>query len=99
LLFSFQELKGVLLNVPEIGELVGSADANQILHLDEQDGEEKAKSVLRSAFTQLMLASKETITEAVSKIKSRLHMESQVSWKFHSLLIFHSFGFISGIFL
>ncbi|XP_062150591.1 mannose-6-phosphate isomerase 1-like isoform X3 [Alnus glutinosa] len=75
---SLEELKGVLLNVPEIVELVGSADANQILHLDEQDGEEKAKSVLRSAFTQLMLASKETITEAVSKIKSRLHMESQV---------------------
>jgi mannose-6-phosphate isomerase len=91
LLFSFQELKDVLLNVPEIVELVGSAHANRILHLDEQDEEEKAKSVLRSTFTQLMLASKETITEAVSKIKSRLHTESQVSWKFYSLLIFHCF--------
>lgn len=98
LAISFQELKGVLLDVPEIVELVGSADADRILHLHEQDGEEKAKSVLQSSFTQLMLASKETITEAVSKIKSRLHMESQVSWKFHSLLILH-FGFISRIFL
>ncbi|XP_059451579.1 mannose-6-phosphate isomerase 1 [Corylus avellana] len=75
---SLEELKDVLRNVPEIVELVGSADANRILHLDEQDEEEKAKSVLRSTFTQLMLASKETITEAVSKIKSRLHKESQV---------------------
>ncbi|XP_041003983.1 mannose-6-phosphate isomerase 1-like [Juglans microcarpa x Juglans regia] len=75
---SLEELKGVLLNVPEIVELVSSADVNQILHLNDQDGEEKVKSVLRSTFTQLMLASKEMITEVISKIKSRLHKESQV---------------------
>lgn len=69
----------MLLHVPEIVELVSSADVNQILHLNEQDGEEKVKSVLRSTFTQLMLASKEMITEVISKIKSRLHKESQVS--------------------
>lgn len=75
---SLQELKGVFLNVPEIVELVGSANANQILNLDEQKGEEKAKSVLQSTFTQLMLANKETVAEVISKIKSRLQSESQV---------------------
>ncbi|KAL4652103.1 hypothetical protein ACB092_01G208900 [Castanea dentata] len=74
---SLEELKGVLCNVPEIVELVGSAYANQILHINEQDGEEKVKSVLQSIFTQLMSASKEMITKALSNIKSRLQIESQ----------------------
>ena len=69
----------MLCNVPEIVELVGSAYANQILHINEQDGEEKVKSVLRSIFTQLMSASKEMITKVLSNIKSRLQIESQVS--------------------
>ena len=53
-------LKGVLYNVLVIIELVGSAVANQILHIDEKDGEGKVKFVLQSIFTQLMLASKES---------------------------------------
>ena len=69
----------MLCNVPEIVELVGSAYANQILHINEQDGEEKVKSVLRSIFTQLMSASKEMITKVLSNVKSRLQIESQVS--------------------
>ena len=69
----------MLCNVPEIVELVGSGYANQILHINEQDGEEKVKSVLRSIFTQLMSASKEMITKVLSNIKSRLQIESQVS--------------------
>eukprot|EP00257_Ricinus_communis_P027860 XP_025015274.1 mannose-6-phosphate isomerase 2 [Ricinus communis] len=78
LLLFFQELKAVLQNIPEIVELVGTADAKQVLHVNEQDGEEKVKSVVRSIFTQLMSASKEMITEVISKLKIRLHMESQV---------------------
>ena len=69
----------MLCDVPEIVELVGSVYANQILHIDEQVGEEKVKSVLRSIFTELMSASKEMITEVLSNIISRLKMESQVS--------------------
>lgn len=69
----------MLCNVPEIVELVGSAHANQILHINEQDGEEKVKSVLQSIFTQLMSASKEMITKVLSNVKSRLQIESQVS--------------------
>lgn len=69
----------MLYNIPEIVELVGSAHANQILHINEQDGEEKVKSVLQSIFTQLMSASKEMITKVLSNIKSRLQIESQVS--------------------
>ena len=53
-------LKGVLYNVLVIIELVGSAVANQILHIDEKDGEGKVKFVLQSIFTQLVLASKES---------------------------------------
>lgn len=74
---SLEELKTVFHNVPEIVDLVGSADVNQILDVNE-DEEEKVKSFLRSIFTQLMSASKETISKAVFKIKSRLQMESQV---------------------
>ncbi|XP_048231048.1 mannose-6-phosphate isomerase 1 [Ricinus communis] len=75
---NLKELKAVLQNIPEIVELVGTADAKQVLHVNEQDGEEKVKSVVRSIFTQLMSASKEMITEVISKLKIRLHMESQV---------------------
>lgn len=75
---SFQELRGVLHNVPEIVELVGSADTNQVLNMNEEEEEEKVKSVLRSIFTQLMLASKEMTSKVISKLESRLHMESQV---------------------
>ncbi|KAK3017087.1 hypothetical protein RJ639_007661 [Escallonia herrerae] len=75
-----EELKGVLQNVPEILEVIGSAYANQVLHFNEQDGEEKAKAVLRSIFTQLMSASnsREVISKALSKLISRLTMEKKV---------------------
>ncbi|XP_022759254.1 mannose-6-phosphate isomerase 1-like [Durio zibethinus] len=75
---SLEELKGVLEDVPEIVELVGTASANQVLDIDERDGAEKVKSALRSVFTQLMSATKEMTTEAISKLKNRLHMESQL---------------------
>ncbi|XP_050230583.1 mannose-6-phosphate isomerase 1 [Mercurialis annua] len=74
---SIEELNTVLQNVPEIAELVGAVDGNKILYINEQEGEEKVKSVLRSIFTQLMSAGKETITEVISKLKNRLQMESQ----------------------
>ncbi|CAK7344331.1 unnamed protein product [Dovyalis caffra] len=75
---SLEELQGVLRDVPEIVELVASAEANQVLQFNEQDHEEKVKSVLRSAFTQLMSASKEMTAEAISKLKNRLSMESEI---------------------
>lgn len=68
----------MLHDVPEIVELVGSTDAKQVLDLSDQDVEEKVKFVLRSVFTKLMTASKEMIIEATSKLKNRLHLESQV---------------------
>ena len=69
----------MLCYVPEIVDMVGSAYANQILHINKQDGEEKVKSILQSIFTKLMLASKEMIMKVLSNIKSRLQIESQVS--------------------
>ncbi|XP_065879879.1 mannose-6-phosphate isomerase 1-like [Euphorbia lathyris] len=73
-----KELKAMLQNIPEIVELVGKADTNKYLSLTEKDKEEKVKSVLRSMFTQLMATSKEVTTEVISKLKNRLHVESQV---------------------
>ncbi|KAF7130849.1 hypothetical protein RHSIM_Rhsim10G0067600 [Rhododendron simsii] len=71
-----QEFKGVLQNVPEIAEVVGNDYANQVLDFSCRAGEEKLKAVLRSIFTQLMSASNEVISKAISKLKSRLSMAS-----------------------
>ncbi|GMP30960.1 hypothetical protein CsSME_00005379 [Camellia sinensis var. sinensis] len=68
----------VLQNVPEIAEVVGSECVNQVLHINNKDGAEKVKAVLRSIFTHLMSASKDVISGAVSKLNSRLNMESEV---------------------
>ncbi|KAL6324674.1 hypothetical protein AAG906_013487 [Vitis piasezkii] len=75
---SLEELKIVLKDVPEIVEVVGRADANQVLDVSEEDGKEKVKSVLQSIFTQLMSANKEMVSKVITKLKIRLQMESQV---------------------
>ncbi|KAF9593845.1 hypothetical protein IFM89_025630 [Coptis chinensis] len=75
---SLQELKDVLCSVPEIVELVGNVDADQVIHLDEHAVVERVKTVLRSIFTQLMSAEKDTVYEVVSKLKGRLTMEKKV---------------------
>ncbi|XP_058087628.1 mannose-6-phosphate isomerase 2 isoform X1 [Magnolia sinica] len=75
---SLEELKGVLVGVPEVVDLVGHAEVDQVLNIKEQDGEEKAKAVLRSIFTQLMSAGKDAVFEAVAKLKSRLNTENKV---------------------
>ncbi|KAM7268286.1 hypothetical protein ACFE04_010452 [Oxalis oulophora] len=61
------ELINVLHDVPEIVELVGTADATK-----------KVKCFLQSIFTELMTASKEMTTKAISSLKNRLNLESQV---------------------
>ncbi|CAN6700424.1 unnamed protein product [Malus baccata var. baccata] len=74
---NLKELKVVLDNVPEIEELVGSEEAQKVSGITDLDEEEKVKSALRSLFTHLMLASKEMITTVITKMKDRLHAESQ----------------------
>ncbi|GKV16793.1 hypothetical protein SLEP1_g27383 [Rubroshorea leprosula] len=76
---SLEELKDVFHDVPEIVELIGTAEANRVINIHKQDGEEKVKSVLRSTFTQLMSANEEMTAKAISKLKSRLQLESKVS--------------------
>lgn len=83
--FSVQELKGVLHHVPEIVELVGTADAEQYLSINEEDESGKAKSILQSIFTKLMSAKKDQVAEVVSKLKSRLEVQSQVIEKVASI--------------
>ncbi|CAL5367337.1 unnamed protein product [Camellia sinensis] len=78
---SLKELKDVLQNVPEIVEVVGSVYANKVLTINHEDGEEKVKSVLRSIFTQLMSASKDVISKALSNLKSRLNQVRQLTDK------------------
>uniref|UniRef100_A0A1J3DEU7 mannose-6-phosphate isomerase n=1 Tax=Noccaea caerulescens TaxID=107243 RepID=A0A1J3DEU7_NOCCA len=71
-----QELKSVIRAIPEIEELVGSEEANQVFCISEDD-EEKVKSAVRTIFTLLMSAGPDTTKQIVSKLKRRLHMESQ----------------------
>ncbi|PSR87821.1 Mannose-6-phosphate isomerase [Actinidia chinensis var. chinensis] len=78
---SLEELKDVLQNVPEIAEVVGSAYTNQVLDINYQDGEEKLKAFMQSIFTQLMSASKDVISKALSKLKSRLTVVEQLTEK------------------
>ncbi|KAL6994012.1 mannose-6-phosphate isomerase [Sarracenia purpurea var. burkii] len=75
---SLEELKEVLQNVPEIAEVVGSVYVNQVLDINNEDGEEKVKAVLRSLFTQLMSASNDVISKALSELKTRLNTASEV---------------------
>lgn len=75
---SVEELKDVLLNVPEIVELVGTEAANQLLNLTKQDEEDKAKPLLQSMFTELMSASLERVADMVQKMKKRLELQSEV---------------------
>lgn len=68
----------MLCGVPEIVELIGKADAEQVLRGNEHVGEEKVKAVLEFIFTQLMPSNKDTISELIFKIKPRLNMEKEV---------------------
>uniref|UniRef100_A0A0E0MQW0 Mannose-6-phosphate isomerase n=1 Tax=Oryza rufipogon TaxID=4529 RepID=A0A0E0MQW0_ORYRU len=73
-----QELKDVLRTVPEVEDLVGPEDAAKLLSVKEYHGVNEVKSCLRSAFTKLMTASKEAVSEAITKLIFRLNAESKV---------------------
>ncbi|GMI66169.1 PHOSPHOMANNOSE ISOMERASE 2, DARK INDUCIBLE 9 [Hibiscus trionum] len=77
---SLQELKQVLDDVPEIVQVVGIASAKQVMDIHEQDDAvaNKVKPALRSLFTHLMSASKEMTTKAISKLKTRLLIQSRL---------------------
>lgn len=69
-----------MITVPEAVELVGAENVNLVLQITDQEGEEKAKLVLQTVFTDLMSASKERVAGVVDRLRSRLHKESQVNW-------------------
>lgn len=71
----------IVQTVPEIVELVGTARAEQVLELNEDDGKEKGKLVLQSLFTELMSANKDVVAEVIAKLISRLHVKNQVQLK------------------
>ncbi|RDY03316.1 Mannose-6-phosphate isomerase 2, partial [Mucuna pruriens] len=74
---TLKELKAVL-TVPEVMELVGAENVNLLLQITDEDGEVKVKPILQTLFTEVMSASKERVTGAVDRLRSRLHRESQV---------------------
>ena len=74
-----QELKEVLRTVPEVQELVGKEESRKLLSVKEQDGGIGVRSYLKSAFTKLMVASEEAVSEAIAKLKSRLNAKSKVN--------------------
>lgn len=74
----FQELKVAVKTTPEIVEVIGNAKAEQILNLNEDDGEEEVRLVLQSAFTDIMSVRKDVIAEVLAKLISRLNIEDQV---------------------
>lgn len=69
---SLEELKDVFRSAPEIANVIGDACTNQILEINEQDGDEKVKKALRSVFTELMSATKDLVSKAVSDLKNWL---------------------------
>ncbi|XP_062183308.1 mannose-6-phosphate isomerase 2-like [Phragmites australis] len=73
-----KELKEVLTTVPEVGVLVGKEEAGKLMSVKEHDGGIGVRSYLQSAFTKLMIASEEAVSEAISKLKSRLNGESKI---------------------
>ena len=66
-------------SVPEVLELVGKEESRKLLSVKEQDGGIGVRSYLKSAFTKLMVASEEAVSEAIAKLKSRLNAESKVN--------------------
>ncbi|XP_009595066.1 mannose-6-phosphate isomerase 2-like [Nicotiana tomentosiformis] len=74
---SLEELKVAVKTTPEIVEVIGNAKAEQILNLNEDDGEEEVRLVLQSAFTDIMSVRKDVIAEVLAKLISRLNIEDQ----------------------
>ncbi|GJN25645.1 hypothetical protein PR202_gb13500 [Eleusine coracana subsp. coracana] len=73
-----QELKEVLKTVPEVRDLVGKEDAAKLMSVKEQNEGIGVRPYLQSAFTNLMAANEEVVSEAISKLKCRLDGESKV---------------------
>ncbi|PAN32037.1 hypothetical protein PAHAL_5G458500 [Panicum hallii] len=74
---SIEELKDILRTVPEVEGLVGHEDAGKLMSMKEYDGGSEVRSILQSAFAKLMTASKDMVSEAISKLISRLNIESK----------------------
>ncbi|KAM0933060.1 putative mannose-6-phosphate isomerase [Dioscorea sansibarensis] len=73
-----EELKDVLISVPEIREMIGREQVDKYMSIKETDPYDETKVVLQSIYTKLMSTSNEAVSESVSKIKHRLDTESKV---------------------
>ncbi|KAJ0692361.1 putative mannose-6-phosphate isomerase [Helianthus annuus] len=75
---SSEELDVVLESVPEIKEVVGDECVDQILTVNQHNGEVKEARVLRSIFTKLMSVNHEVISKALSGLINRLTIENKI---------------------
>ncbi|KAJ0651663.1 putative mannose-6-phosphate isomerase [Helianthus annuus] len=75
---SSEELDVVLESVPEIKEVVGNECVDQILTVNQHNGEVKEARVLRSIFTKLMSVNHEVISKALSGLINRLSIENKI---------------------
>ncbi|VFR00918.1 unnamed protein product [Cuscuta campestris] len=74
---SFEELKLVIQTVPEIREVVGSVHVEEVLHVNAHEMDENAKPILQSLFTTLMSASSNVVSQALTKLISRLNIKRE----------------------
>lgn len=78
-MYVVQELKDILISVPEIAELVGRENTNLVLGICDNVKEAKMKGFLRLIFTKFMTANKEIISGLIYKMKRRLTSADKVS--------------------
>ncbi|XP_047340215.1 mannose-6-phosphate isomerase 2-like [Impatiens glandulifera] len=76
---SIEDLKEVILNVPEIEKVIGSSYKKLILNINNHEDveEENVRSILRSVFTQLMSATKDAVSAALLEMRSRLNQSNK----------------------
>ena len=78
--------------------MVGTAYSEKVLAVNKQDGEENVVEALKSIFTELMSASKDMISKALSKLKNRLNVASEVNGTLFlillTFLIYYCCGYI-----
>jgi mannose-6-phosphate isomerase len=79
-----------LRTVPEVQELVDKEESRKLLSVKEQDGGIGVRSYLKSAFTKLMTACDEAVSEAITNLKSRLKSESKVKIFCEQILLYVS---------
>lgn len=76
-----KDLQGILNDVPEISQLVGTTIINRVSSITTENGEDEIRDVLKQLFTQLMSASEPEVADILTQLTSRLRMKDQLTSK------------------